>query len=134
MISLDTNMIISLLDTADTRHSDALKAITQYQAQGFVVSPVVYAELRAGQQWGIYQRWLQHVQMQVVWPMPPEVWDLAGERSAQYTAQRRSGQAPRRVLADFLIGAHAEFHGLDLLSFDQTVYGSVFPDVTLLQP
>lgn len=125
-------MIISLLDAADTRHDDALKAIAQYQAEGFVVSPVVYAELCAGRQWSVYQRWLEHVQMQVVWPMPPEVWDLAGERSAQYTAQRRSGQAPRRVLADFLIGAHAEYHGLDLLSFDKTVYGRVFPDVILL--
>ena len=134
MISLDTNMLLSYLNPADANHDPALSALKRYAAQGYVICPPVYSELRAGRYWRVIEGWLTDSATPILWPMPPEVWDLAGERSAQYTAQRRSGQAPRRVLADFLIGAHAEFHGLDLLSFDQTVYGSVFPDVTLLRP
>jgi len=46
---------------------------------------------------------------------------------------RRKGGLPRRTLADFLIAAHAEYHGLGVMSFDDTVFTAVFPGLRLIR-
>ncbi|QFP77191.1 type II toxin-antitoxin system VapC family toxin [Deinococcus sp. AJ005] len=134
MISLDTNVIISALESADSRHSEALTALLREQHQGYVISPAVYSELRAGPEWSRYQNWLSLTRISVLWAMPQEVWELAGLRQGQYAQLRRAGKLPRRILPDFLIAAHAEYHGLDVIGFDRTVYDSVFTNLTLLDP
>jgi hypothetical protein len=44
----------------------------------------------------------------------------------------RGGSLPRRLVADFVIAAHAEEHGLGVMSFDDTVYKAVFPGLRLI--
>ena len=134
MISLDTNVIISALESADSRHAEALAALMKEQHQGYVISPAVYSELRAGPDWNRYQNWLNQTRISVLWAMPQAVWELAGLRQGQYAQLRRSGKLPRRILPDFLIAAHAEHHGLDVMGFDRTVYDSVFANLILLDP
>lgn len=134
MISLDTNVIISTLESADSRHAEALAALIREQHQGYVISPAVYSELRAGPDWSRYQNWLSLTRVPVMWSMPQEVWELAGVRHGQYAQLRRSGNMPRRILPDFLIAAHAEYHGLDVMGFDRTVYDSVFTGLNLVDP
>ncbi|MBA2666760.1 MAG: hypothetical protein H0U69_06985, partial [Trueperaceae bacterium] len=41
-----------------------------------------------------------------------EVWELAGRTFGVYARQRRSANVPRRLIADYLIAAHAAHHGL----------------------
>jgi predicted nucleic acid-binding protein len=56
-----------------------------------------------------------------------EVGELAGTSFGDYARQRRSGKLPRRLIADFLVAAHAAHHGLRVLTFDRTVYDAMFP-------
>lgn len=134
MISLGTNVIISALKPTDSRHVEALAALIREQHQGYVISPAVYSELRAGPDWSRYQNWLSLTRISVLWAMPQAVWELAGVRQGEYAQLRRAGRLPRRILPDFLIAAHAEHHGLDVMGFDRTVYDSVFTGLKLVDP
>ncbi|WP_460330824.1 PIN domain-containing protein, partial [Thermus oshimai] len=59
-------------------------------------------------------------------------WHLAGERFGQYARKRRTTGLPRRILADFLIGAHALHHHLALATFDPVHYRVAFPELEVL--
>ncbi len=91
-----------------------------------MICPVVYAELAASREWEALKRFLELVGVEVAWEMPEEVWERAGTAMGEYARRRRGGALPRRVLADFLIGAHAEHHGLAVATFDRTVYEAAF--------
>ena len=132
MISLDTNLIQSALLPSDTNHVRALTALNTHSRQAFCISPVVRTELRASGSWAGISAWLTAQKVNVVWAMPDRVWDAAGAAFGQYALQRRKGHVPRRIVADFLIAAHAEHHGLEVLTFDDTVFKAVFPQVVLL--
>ncbi len=134
MTSLDTNMVITSLDSSDPNQKTAQQAILKAVKLGpLLICPPVYAELRASENWehqiGFF---LESTGIQVAWAMPESVWDRAGQALGSYARLRKGGQLPRRILADFLIGAHAEHHGLALLSFDDTIYKAVFPQVRLI--
>jgi predicted nucleic acid-binding protein len=62
------------------------------------------------------------------------VWTIAGLCYARYAARRRkaTGEGPRRILADFLIGAHALVQADRLLTLDPKRYSQDFPELKLL--
>jgi hypothetical protein len=62
------------------------------------------------------------------------VWTEAGHRFAKYAARRRraTGEGPRRLVADFAIGAHALLQADRLLTLDPKVYEREFPELRLL--
>lgn len=63
------------------------------------------------------------------------MWRLAGEAYAAYAERRRRshGGHPRRLLADFLIGAHAQGVG-SLLTRDLGIYRASFPHLAVIAP
>lgn len=132
MISLDTNLILSALNPNDANHTRALSALDTQGRQALCLCPVVYAELRASGSWSAIDAWLHLQGVGVVWEMPTAVWDSAGVAFGQYAVLRRAGSVPRRIVADFLIAAHAKHHRLEMLTFDATVFTAVFSDITLL--
>ncbi len=73
-------------------------------------------------------------QISIAWTMPLEVWALAGRSFGDDARQRRSGNLPRRLIADFLIAAHAAHHGLRVLTFDRTVYDAMVPELLVSRP
>lgn len=134
MISLDTNTIFSALNPHDANHPRARALLSEWGAQeALVVSPIVYSELCASPDIAGIRVFLEKAQIEVLWEMPKTVWQQAGDALGQYAFQRRGGQLPRRMVADFLIGAHAQHHKLRLMSFDETVYAALFPGLKLIR-
>jgi hypothetical protein len=62
------------------------------------------------------------------------IWRLAGRAFKAYASRRRKQRdpGPRRILADFLIGAHASHRGYRLLTLDDHLYKTAFSALTLV--
>ena len=72
--------------------------------------------------------------IRIDWNLDETVWRLAGEAYQAYAARRRKYEdhGPRRILADFVIGAHALRFGCRLLTLDSKLYRASFPKLVLL--
>ncbi|MFK7602043.1 type II toxin-antitoxin system VapC family toxin [Deinococcus sp. SM5_A1] len=81
------------------------------------------------------ETWLEEFGIEVDWNLGRAVWRRVGQAHAEYTRRRRGsgGGAPRGILADYLIGAHAEVNGLPLLTLNEHDYFS-FPNLEVLTP
>jgi predicted nucleic acid-binding protein len=73
--------------------------------------------------------------------LPPEEfrrsqlpWRAAFVAAKAFRRYRNDGGSRRRILPDFLIGAHAAIGGFAILSRDTAVYRSYFPTVPLIAP
>ena len=62
------------------------------------------------------------------------VWREAGRHFAGYAKRRRrsGGGHPKRLLVDFLIGAHASLRADRLLTLDRERYAQDFPKLRLI--
>lgn len=101
------------------------------------VSPAVYAELAAGRSAGAVDEFFAAKGIEVDWEPGEEVWRVAGARFGKYARDRRrqKGDAgPRRILADFLIGAHALHMAGALLTSDTRIFASYFPELRIISP
>jgi predicted nucleic acid-binding protein len=67
------------------------------------------------------------------WDLSEAIWRSAGLAYQSYAARRRKqrGSEPRRIQADFLIGAHALENGYRLLTFDDRLYRAAFPRLSI---
>ena len=100
------------------------------------MSPVVFAELLAypGATEGFVRRFLEDTGVVVDLKLEERVWTESGLRFARYAARRRrsAGEGPRRLVADFLVGAHALVQADRLFTLDPKVYRQDFPEVHLM--
>jgi len=132
MISaVDTSLIIDVI-TADPTHGPSSRELLRRALDegALVICEVVYAEIApqfASQEEldGI----LQKLGIQLV-NGGDAVAYLAGRKWAEY---RRAGGTRARLLADFLIAAHAKVHAERLLARDRGFYRQYFSDLTLLE-
>ena len=107
------------------------------RSQGVIVlCPVVYAEMLANPVMSApkLQDFLSQTRIIVNFELTPEVWQEAGTRFGIYAERRRrsGGGEPRRLLADFLVGAHALLQADRLLTFDQGRYRLDFSELVLV--
>jgi predicted nucleic acid-binding protein len=65
--------------------------------------------------------------------MGEPVWRSAGRAFQAYAERRRKQRdsGTRRILADFLIGAHALTGGYQLLTLDKRLYQAAFPNLKI---
>ena len=136
--SLDTNVLVALWDADDALHRAARAALDQALVRGaLVISGVVYAELLAapGRDERFLNQFREDTGIQVEWEFGEAIWRAAGEAFRGYTARRRKqgGSAPRQILTDFLIGAHAFVKGHRLLTLDKKHYRAAFPKLELVE-
>jgi predicted nucleic acid-binding protein len=63
-----------------------------------------------------------------------KIWREAGRRFAAYVGRRRrlGGGSPKRLLVDFLIGAHASLCADRLMTLDRDRYAQDFPRLRLI--
>lgn len=87
------------------------------------------ADRRAGKNPGIVDRFCEEAGIVVEWELKEKVWGVAGAAFQGYATRRRKHRGPgrRRLLADFLIRAHAFEGGYKLLTLDGRMYKAAFP-------
>lgn len=130
--AVDTNVLVGLWDRDPALNSAARAALDRgLQAGRLVVSGPVFAELLAlpGRTDTFLDSFLQQAALSVEWDLNERIWRLAGHAFQDYAVRRRRqrGSEPRRILADFLIGAHAVVRGYKLLTFDRRLLRTAFP-------
>jgi predicted nucleic acid-binding protein len=136
--SIDTNIMIALWD-----RDPAVSAAAQFaldaalQHGGLAISAPVFAELMAapGRSEAFLTSFFTDTGIAVEWNLQEAVWRTAGRAFQKYAARRKGKRdpGPRRILADFLIGAYAADRGYRLLTLDDRLYRAAFPDLALVQ-
>jgi predicted nucleic acid-binding protein len=113
--AVDTNILLALLIPGAVHAAYAVKALTEAAASGaLIVSEAVYAELAAH------------------FPAHAEMEQFCAE--TRLRLERCAGEpirARQHIVADFLIGAHAQVHADALLTLDPRFYRSYFPELRL---
>jgi predicted nucleic acid-binding protein len=134
--AIDTN-VISAIWTDEPSAKELIRTLRAAKSEGaLLISPVVYVELHAypGVSEVVIKDFLADSGIRVDFSLKESVWEEAGRRFAQYAnRRRRSGSGdPKRLLADFLVGAHALLHADRLLSLDEAGYRQDFPELKLI--
>jgi predicted nucleic acid-binding protein len=130
--AIDTNVISALWDAGDALCKTAQNVLEEAQRTGgMVICPAVHAELLAapGRTEEFVDRFCEEAGIVVEWELSEKVWRAAGVGFQQYAVRRRKQRdaQARRILADFLIGAHALVSGYKLLTLDAGIYQVSFP-------
>lgn len=134
--AIDTNVIIALWDS-DGALSLAAERVLEaaFRRGSLVVSAPVFAELVAapGRTEAFVAMFLEENGIAVDWNLDEAIWRLAARAFQSYAERRRKQRdhGTRRLLADFLIGAHAQVRGYRLLSLDERLYRAAFPTLKL---
>lgn len=137
--AIDTNVIIALWDANPTLSAAAQSVLDQSLAHGsLVVSAPVFAELMAapGREVRFLDGFFRQTGIRIDWALDEAAWRAAGMAFQVYAARRRRrpDAGPRRILADFMIGAHALRFGYRLLTLENRFYRTAFPGLSLLSP
>jgi predicted nucleic acid-binding protein len=136
--AIDTNVIVALWDRDPVLNSAAQLALDQALATGaLLIAGAVFAELMAapGRSESFLDSFCRETAIGIDWSAEESVWRAAGRAFQTYAARRRKQRdpGPRRILADFLIGAHALVGGYRLLTLDDHLYRTSFPDLSVVK-
>ena len=134
MILVDSNVLIDIIDE-DSQWFDWSFANLENAARlgrVFVNAPVV-AEVAP--RFGGLKPFLDAISVMLVHaePLSIEAAYLAGTAFQAYREKKQAGQ-PKAILADFLIGGHAQAAQASILTRDPRFYRSYFPEVQLITP
>ncbi|WP_263375137.1 type II toxin-antitoxin system VapC family toxin [Granulicella aggregans] len=134
--SLDTN-ILSAIWSGEPGASNLSNQLQVLRNTGtLAIAPIVFAELFAHPHatQDIMGEFMTDTAIEVDFHLDKSVWIEAGLRYSQYAARRRKSirEAPRRLLADFLVGAHALVHADQLMTLDTNRFTHDFPELRLV--
>jgi predicted nucleic acid-binding protein len=136
--AVDTNVLVALWDRDDSLNSAAQNALDSAFAKGrLILSGAVFAELLAfpRRTETFIEEFLDDTGIAVDWITDESIWRSAGMAFQGYARRRRRQKAsgPRRILADFVIGAHAFEKGYTLLTLDEGIYKAAFPKLRVVK-
>jgi predicted nucleic acid-binding protein len=134
--AIDTNILVALWNEDDTLNTLARSALDAALGRGsLIIATPVFAELLAGlsRNETFLDSFCRETGISVDWNLDEAIWRAAGRAFRNYVARRRKhgGSEPRRILADFLIGAHAFQNGFRLLTLDDGLYRAAFPRLAI---
>ncbi|MEQ1764595.1 MAG: type II toxin-antitoxin system VapC family toxin [Pyrinomonadaceae bacterium] len=136
--AIDTNVLVALWTGDEESSEDLQKALDNASEKGGLsICGAVFAELLASPRVteSFIEEFCSDAGISIDWLSNETIWKTAGLAYRQYAANRRrrkSGQ-PRRILTDFLIGAHALKNGHALLTLDTRIFRTAFPMLSLLR-
>lgn len=134
MILIDSNVLIDILDRDPTWFDWSFTRLENAARLGqVIINPVVVAEVAP--QFGSLNEFLDRMTAMVV---GVEMLDataafIAG-KAFQLYRRARPADMPKAIVADFLIGGHAQATGATILTRDPRFYRSYFPQVPLITP
>jgi predicted nucleic acid-binding protein len=133
--AIDSNILIALWNQDDTLNTLARSALDAALGRGsHVIAAPVFAELLAApSRHAFLDAFCRDTGISVDWELNETIWRIAGRAFRRYVVRRRKQHdpSPRRILADFLIGAHALQNGFRLLTLDDRLYGAAFPRLAI---
>lgn len=125
--SVDTNVLLDVFVSDAPHHAQSQEwLVSAYDSGAILVCDVVYAELvPAFEDRSSLDRALREINARVS-PIDTSVAYEAGRRWARY---RQAGGSRGRIIADFLIGAHAVGNSDTFLTRDRGFYATYFPEL-----
>jgi predicted nucleic acid-binding protein len=129
--AVDSSVLLDVIfdDPVHSRGSTA--AIHQARAEGtLVISECVVAEVGPALANGRFQDFLSHWDIR----FSPSTFESALLAAESFRRCLSRGGRRGRILADFLIGAHAQLHGDRLLARDRGFYRDYFGRLELWDP
>jgi hypothetical protein len=133
--AIDTN-ILSALWSGEPSAQGIAASLTEAQSLGgLAICPAVYAELWAypGATAKFVDGFLSDTQIVVDWLLDDALWRLVADRFSTYAKRRRAHSSqPKRLLADFLVGAHAVLQADRLMTLDRGRYAQEFAELAIL--
>ena len=133
--AIDTNILSALWSGEETAEKIRNLLNAASERGGLVICPLVYAELRAFPRAtaSFVDSFLERTGIFVDWDCGKEIWQLAADRYEKYAARKRKQRMgePKRFLADFIVGAHAQLRADQLITLDQRAYRKDFPEIVL---
>ena len=132
MIFLDTNVLIDVIAPKQAWRDWSLAQIERLGGDDLLmIDQIVLAELASGfPTLDEASRWLADMGVEV--RLLDEAAAFAGGLAFRH--YRRAGSDRTSMLADFLIGGHAQTLDATLLTRDPVLYRRYFPDLTLITP
>ena len=125
--SVDTNVLLDVFVSGTLHHSESQKSLIRaYDRGAILVCDVVYAELvpAFGDRTALDET-LREINATVS-PIDTAIAYDAGMRWSRY---RQAGGSRARIIADFLIGAHAIANADTVLTRDRGFYATYFPEL-----
>ena len=131
--AIDTNVISALWSAEPLSRTLSESLGEAADAGGLVICAPVYAELHAHPKAkaGFIDDFLASTSITIDFELGEAVWREASLRFAKYAARRRRsrGGSVKRLLADFIIGAHALVRADRLMTLDTSRYTKDFPEL-----
>ncbi len=134
--AIDTNVIVALWHSEPTINRTAEAALeAAFRRGSLVITAPVFAGLIAapGRTEEFVSSFLEENGIGIDWDLNEAIWRSAARSFSAYAERRRKHRDPgtRRLLVDFLIGAHADVNGYRLLTMDERHYRAAFPSLRI---
>lgn len=131
--AIDTNVLSAIWSREETGHDMAEELGKIALEGGLVISAPVYAELLAhpNATKSFVNAFLEETGITIDFELEKSTWIEAADRFARYAARRRksTGQTPKRLLADFIIGSHALLQADRFMTLDPKRYEQDFREL-----
>ena len=130
----DTNFLQALLQTDHVHHGRSIDVLVQHADVSISICPMVFSEALCIPEMTLpaLHLFLEDFGIEVDWLIPEQVWIEAGLARATHLRYRADPNSPKRLIADFVIGAHALVRGFGLCTFDPKGFRTAFPKLALI--